>query len=118
MFDSALLEWEDGSRRERPAYCVLGYASDECPPGVEMTTRTATAGQGGCVGNVPIQTIVVCGFRVEPHAALAANSREIGDLLPAALAVGVRLDAYSKLVGVSRPTLYRWQRTSSTRDES
>jgi hypothetical protein len=31
-FDSALLEEEDGERRERPAYCVLAYEDHRCPP--------------------------------------------------------------------------------------
>jgi hypothetical protein len=32
VFDSALLEEEDGERRERPAYCVLAYEDHRCPP--------------------------------------------------------------------------------------
>ncbi len=31
-FDSALLEEENGERRERPAYCVLAYEDQRCPP--------------------------------------------------------------------------------------
>ncbi len=31
-FDSALLEEENGERRERPAYCVLAYKDHRCPP--------------------------------------------------------------------------------------
>ncbi|MGO9762757.1 MAG: hypothetical protein ACLP1Q_16005 [Solirubrobacteraceae bacterium] len=31
-FDSALIEEENGERRERPAYCVLAYEDHRCPP--------------------------------------------------------------------------------------
>ena len=47
---------------------------------------------------------------------LATNTRAITAFLPNALAAGVSLDGYAKLVGVSRQTLYRWQEIASRPD--
>ncbi len=43
---------------------------------------------------------------------LSVNTQRIIDLMPQALAAGIPLDGYAKLVGVSRQTLYRWQEVS------
>ena len=40
---------------------------------------------------------------------LGTNTEQIGDLLSKALETGVPVEHYSRMVGVSRQTLYRWQ---------
>jgi DNA invertase Pin-like site-specific DNA recombinase len=58
----------------------------------------------------------------EKHAAakdeLASVIQSVTEILPQALEAGVPLDTYSKLVGVSRQTLYRWQDTTRRKREA
>lgn len=39
----------------------------------------------------------------------AENTQALIDLFGSALEAGIPIDGYAKLVGVSRPTLYRWR---------
>jgi hypothetical protein len=54
--------------------------------------------------------------RVAAKDELASVVQAIEEILPQALEAGVPLDTYSKLVGVSRPTLYRWQGQAGNTD--
>lgn len=47
--------------------------------------------------------------RPKLEAKMAENTQEIIDRLPEAQEAGVPLDTFAKLVGVSRPTLYKWK---------
>ena len=44
---------------------------------------------------------------------LGANLEQIVDAIPEATAAGISFDRIAGLVGVSRQTLYRWQRSIS-----
>jgi transcriptional regulator with XRE-family HTH domain len=45
---------------------------------------------------------------------LGVNLEQIVDAIPEATAAGISFDHIAGLVGVSRQTLYRWQRSRST----
>jgi hypothetical protein len=52
-FDSALLEVEGGHRHERPAYCVLAYEKQMCPPTAEAESTGVSVGYNACVVQPP-----------------------------------------------------------------
>ncbi len=68
LFDSALLEVESGHRRERPAYCVLAYEKQMCPPTAEAESTGVSVGHNACV--VQPTTVQVTGH-VVPNGAKA-----------------------------------------------
>jgi hypothetical protein len=50
--------------------------------------------------------------RAKLDAKLVENTQAIIDLMPEALSAGLPFDGYAQLVGVSRQTLYRWQKVA------
>jgi hypothetical protein len=59
VFDSALLEVEGKSRRERPAYCVLAYEKHVCPPTSEVEPEKYHDGVEEC--NEPPKSVQLRG---------------------------------------------------------
>jgi len=55
------------------------------------------------------QALLLGAERRNLESGLTVNTQRIIDLMPQALAAGMPLDGFAKLVGVSRQTLYRWQ---------